>query len=690
MAVFRCKMCGGDLELTDKSTVCECMYCGTKQTVPQINDEKVANLFNRANQLRLVNRFDEAKKIYEDILLENNSSAEAHWGIILCKYGIEYVDDTKTGKKIPTCHRTIASPIFTDIDYIETINNADESNKAVYEEEANIINDIQQGIIKQSENEEDYDIFICYKETDDATGDRTEDSVIAQDLYYELEKKRYKTFIARKTLEGKLGSAYEPIIYSALSSSEVMVVLGTKPEHFNSVWLKNEWSRYLDFAQSGNKLLIPAYRGFSPYELPKEFSNLQALDMGKIGFMQDLIDSITKIFKYQKEENTEREKQSEAVTDSANASVSSLLKRADMFLLDKNWSSANEYCEKVLDMDPENHNAYIKKVMAKYHCTEEHQLYKYGEDLIEDSAFKKAVLFASDEDKERYRSYPKKYYKKKIEQEEEKLANLYATNEISGKANGSAVNTCREALKTQKEKYEKMLKKSKMAKIISFIALAVIYIILLVVTLTSEVGDATGTVELSSEISNQIFPLLFVTLFWGIVINGIINCIVAPYKNKMLNTCRAGLTTMNANSTIQKASYDQVALQKKIIAADYRALAELGCDVPQEKLEINLEDLEKQNAEAITDFNFAIDILQKEDMKMQKAVQNSTMKGKPLKPKKKAVALILCFIGGIFGFHKFYEGKPAMGFLYIITLGFFLLGPAHDFFDILSKPNEYY
>ena len=133
-----------------------------------------------------------------------------------------------------------------------------------------------------------------------------------------------------------------------------------------------------------------------------------------------------------------------------------------------------------------------------------------------------------------------------------------------------------------------------------------------------------------------------------------------------------------------------IRLQKKIIAADYRALAELGCDVPQEKLEINLEDLEKQNAEAITDFNFAIDILQKEDMKMQKAVQNSTMKGKPLKPKKKAVALILCFIGGIFGFHKFYEGKPAMGFLYIITLGFFLLGPAHDFFDILSKPNEYY
>lgn len=687
MAVFRCKMCGGDLELTDKSTVCECIYCGTKQTVPQINDERIANLFNRANQLRMVNRFDEAKKIYEDILLENNSSAEAHWGIILCKYGIEYVDDQKTNTKIPTCHRTIASSIFTDIDYIETINNADESNKSIYVQEAEQINEIQQGIIKQAENEEDYDVFICYKETDEITGDRTEDSVIAQDLYYELEKKGYKTFFARKTLEGKLGSAYEPIIYSALSSSEVMVVLGTKPEHFNSVWVKNEWSRYLDFAQNGNKLLIPAYRGFSPYELPKEFSHLQSLDMGKIGFMQDLLDSITKIIEYYEEkpkDSVDNKKKSEPSESSQTISVSSLLKRVDMFLFDKNWSSAYEYCEKVLDMEPENHNAYIKKAMVKYHCTEEDQLYQYGKDLPVNSDFKKAVKFAVGEDKERYLSYPQKYYKQKIEQEEQKLSNLYT-------ANGSAINTCRETLKAQKEKYEKMLKKSKIAKIRSFAVLAVIYVLLLVVTLSSEIGDATGTVELSIEISTQIFVLLFVTLFWGIIINGIINCIVAPFKNKMLNTCRAGLTTINASSAVNKASYDQVVLQKKIIAADYRVLADLGCDVPPEKLEVNIkEDAEKYNTEAITDFNFAIEMLQKEDMKMQKAMQNSAMKGRPSKPKKKAVALVLCFIGGMFGLHKFYEGKPVMGILYLITMGFFLLGPVYDFFNILSKPNEYY
>ena len=40
MAVFKCKMCGGDLEVQEKATVSECAYCGTKQTVPSSDDEK--------------------------------------------------------------------------------------------------------------------------------------------------------------------------------------------------------------------------------------------------------------------------------------------------------------------------------------------------------------------------------------------------------------------------------------------------------------------------------------------------------------------------------------------------------------------------------------------------------------------------------------------------------------------------
>ncbi len=61
--------------------------------------------------------------------------------------------------------------------------------------------------------------------------------------------------------------------------------------------MKNEWSRYLALVKNsgGKKMLIPAYKDMDPYDLPEEFSHLQAQDMGKLGFMQDLIRGIKKI-----------------------------------------------------------------------------------------------------------------------------------------------------------------------------------------------------------------------------------------------------------------------------------------------------------------------------------------------------------------------------------------------------------
>ncbi len=46
MTIFKCKMCGGDLVIQDGLTICECKYCGTKQTVPTPDNEKKLNLFN--------------------------------------------------------------------------------------------------------------------------------------------------------------------------------------------------------------------------------------------------------------------------------------------------------------------------------------------------------------------------------------------------------------------------------------------------------------------------------------------------------------------------------------------------------------------------------------------------------------------------------------------------------------------
>ena len=130
------------------------------------------------------------------------------------------------------------------------------------------------------------------------------------------------------------------------------------------MWVKNEWSRFLKLIKTDrSKLLIPCYRNMDAYELPEEFAHLQAQDMSKIGFINDLVRGIRKVVAdTDSQEKTVRES---VAVNSGNANDESLLKRAFMFLEDGDWSAADEYCEKVLDIDPENAMAYLGKLMAE-------------------------------------------------------------------------------------------------------------------------------------------------------------------------------------------------------------------------------------------------------------------------------------------------------------------------------------
>lgn len=295
--IIQCKMCGGDLNLTNGSSIAKCEYCGTLQTVPIASsdgNEKI-NLFDRANGLRISCEFDKAAPIYESIIAKFPEEAEAYWGALLCKYGIEYVDDPATGKKIPTCHRLSFDRVLNDSYYTKALDLADDEAKSIYETEAKSIETIRSKIITASNKEDPYDVFICYKESDD-NGQRTEDSVIAEKIYNELTEKKYRVFFAKISLEDKLGEEYEPYIFAALNSARVMLSVGSSSNNFNSTWVRNEWSRFIDLMKSSSdKVLIPCYYHMDPYDLPKEFSGLQAQDLGKVGAVEDIARGITKI-----------------------------------------------------------------------------------------------------------------------------------------------------------------------------------------------------------------------------------------------------------------------------------------------------------------------------------------------------------------------------------------------------------
>ena len=367
MAIFRCKMCGGDLEVQEGATSCVCEFCGTRQTLPCNQDENLQGLFNRANVLRIKSEFDKAADIYEKILQADENEAEAYWGLILCKYGIEYVEDPATYKRIPTCHRASYDAVTTDEDYKNALKYADAVQREIYEAEATKIDEIQKGILTIAQQESPYDVFICYKETDDS-GNRTQDSVIANDIYYQLTHEGFKVFYAAISLEDKLGSEYEPVIFSALNTAKVMLVLGTKPEYFNAVWVKNEWSRFLKIMKKDRtRLMIPCYKDMDPYELPEEFAHLQAQNMAKIGFINDIVRGIQKVIAKDQPQPAISTVQAFTTTPLQTNNVKALLKRGYMALEDNEWEKADNFFEDVLNQDAECVEAYWGKYLAANH-----------------------------------------------------------------------------------------------------------------------------------------------------------------------------------------------------------------------------------------------------------------------------------------------------------------------------------
>lgn len=394
MAVIKCKMCGGNLTLVEGSSIAECEYCGSTQTVPSADNEKKLALFNRANRLRFNCEFDKAAGVYEAIVADFPEEAEAYWGLVLCKYGIEYVDDPASGKKIPTCHRSSFDSVQDDGNFEQALENADISARNVYRAEAKAIEELRKGIIEVSSKEDPYDIFICYKESMD--GERTIDSVLAQDIYDALTEKGYRVFFSRITLEDKLGQEYEPYIFAALNSAKVMLVVGTHYEHFNAVWVRNEWSRFLELIAKGKKkTLIPCFKGIDAYDMPKEFAKLQAQDLGKVGAVQDLLRGIDKLI----------DPATSASTQQAGIDVSGLLARGDQALAEGDWEAASNRYSLALVANAECAEAHVGQLKAERKVKAMEDLAKCKKPLSKSVHYKEALRCAGDALRETLEGY---------------------------------------------------------------------------------------------------------------------------------------------------------------------------------------------------------------------------------------------------------------------------------------------
>lgn len=97
-----------------------------------------------------------------------------------------------------------------------------------------------------------FDVFISFKNTD-ANGERTQDSFMAEELYYALKDRNINAFYSNISIPESGEFEFGDMIDTAIEQCSIIVVVGTSIENFNSKWVSHEFKTFRHELLSGNK-----------------------------------------------------------------------------------------------------------------------------------------------------------------------------------------------------------------------------------------------------------------------------------------------------------------------------------------------------------------------------------------------------------------------------------------------------
>lgn len=84
--------------------------------------------------------------------------------------------------------------------------------------------------------------------------------------------------------------------------------------------------------------------------------------------------------------------------------ISNYFKRVDIFLKDKEFDRAKEYVEKILDMDPENAEAYLRMLYIEFEVSDEDELKALRKNIEGSKNYKKVLAFGNEEQKNKIKA----------------------------------------------------------------------------------------------------------------------------------------------------------------------------------------------------------------------------------------------------------------------------------------------
>lgn len=409
---MKCYNCGGDVFISPGGRIGICLSCMAEIPLPKENFV-LKDACSKANEYLSESRFDKALQMFQDILVQEPTESAACWGMALAYYGIEFVADPLSGEMLPTLHR-LSQESFSDHLYVKKAIEYALSFEArdFYIRQSRLIDEIQRHSLQISGQEEPYDIFICYKKTEESEK-RTPDSRMAGDIYRELTARGYKVFFADVSL--KAGDEYEPRIFAALHSARVLIAVASRVEYYESAWVSNEWSRYADLIRKENetgrtdRLLVPMYRKLTHNQLPQilrqqpSYIEVQNAEDSK----QSLLKLIGEAFCQENAEDVSdirratvniRRKQKEKGLEE------NILDRGVISLASGDFETAQRMYERVLSKK-ESYEAYLGLLMCRLHVRGKEGLYQYADDICGQEEYRLAMRCADVSQKEELENF---------------------------------------------------------------------------------------------------------------------------------------------------------------------------------------------------------------------------------------------------------------------------------------------
>ena len=388
-----CGICGGAVSADENGVSGVCGHCGNKMMYPGSDIKKI----NRITYLRNSPRFDEAEKLAKELTEDFPDDCEAHWNLLLCEYGIQYV---REGSNLyAVCRKDISElPAFKESEnYKAAVEKASEELRPGYVELGDAIEDsvsITRNVLKQ---EKSYDVFILSR--DNATA---EEDIEGDKIYLRFTSNLdFSTFYAPEMMKETDAVEKAAQTVFALKNSKIFLPSFRTKDDLHDGFLEYAVNMFCAEAKKDKeKLVFPIFDASAMLfqQLPEKLVWYDDIfNCADDEFMREISDKVESILK--PEVNAI---EPETLVTATAANKENLVKRAYMFLEDGEFETADSYFDKILDIDIEDSRAYIGKLLAECKLRNEDEIPNLPQTVTDDKNFKKALRFATPEQKARY------------------------------------------------------------------------------------------------------------------------------------------------------------------------------------------------------------------------------------------------------------------------------------------------